>query len=166
MCAREEVAELHEFAVRFVFDVDDAPFVGAGADYFAVYGHCLFGADDCEGDAVLDVRAVLNNTWKVSNSGWRREKGEADLDLGVEGAFFFVEFVVVVGVHFKVMEGEFCFDLLLIKGPGRSTLCLKAWRSARVRESDLAMTGTTLTTSDNFFRTTISMGLRLMSEYA
>ena len=86
--------------------------------------------------------------------------------MGVEGAFFFVEFVVVVGVHFKVMEGEFCFDLLLIKGPGRDTLCLKSWRSARVRESDLAMTGTTLTTSDNFFRTTMSMGLRLMSEYA
>jgi len=71
MCAREEVAELHEFAVSFVLDVDDAPFVGAGADYFAVYGHCLFGADDCEGDAVLDVSAVLNNAWKVSNSGWR-----------------------------------------------------------------------------------------------
>ena len=47
------------------------------------------------------------------------ERGRADLDLGVEGAFFFVEFVVVVGVHFKVMEGEFCFDLLLTKGPGR-----------------------------------------------
>jgi hypothetical protein len=38
---------------------------------------------------------------------------------------------------------------------------LKAWRSARVRESDLAMTGTTLTTSDNFFKTTMSIGFSL-----
>ena len=81
--------------------------------------------------------------------------------MGVESAFFLVEFVVVVGIHFKVVEGEFCFDLLLIGYGHGATLCLKAWRSARVRESDLAMTGTTLTTSDNFFRTTMSIGLRL-----
>jgi hypothetical protein len=32
-----------------------------------------------------------------------------------------------------------------------------------VRESDFAMTGTTLTTSESFFKTTISMGLRLFT---
>ena len=48
-----------------------------------------------------------------------------------------------------------------VRAVGLITLCLKAWRSARVRESDLAITGTTLTTSDNFFRTTISMGFKL-----
>ena len=41
---------------------------------------------------------------------------------------------------------------------------LKARRSSRVRESDLAMTGTTLTTSESFLRTTISIGLRLGGE--
>jgi hypothetical protein len=88
-------------------------------------------------------------------------RGTGDLDLGVESAFFLVEFVVVVGIHFKVVEGEFCFNLLLTGYRDGITRCLKAWRSARVRESDLAMTGTTLTTSDNFFRTTMSIGLRL-----
>ena len=34
-----------------------------------------------------------------------------DLDLSIQCALFFVEFVVVVGVHFEVVEGEFCFDL-------------------------------------------------------
>jgi len=36
-----------------------------------------------------------------------------DLDLGVEGAFFFVEFVVVVRVHFQIMEREFRFNLFI-----------------------------------------------------
>ena len=40
---------------------------------------------------------------------------------------------------------------------------LKASRSSRVRESDLAMTGTTLTTSESFLSTTMSIGLRLQS---
>lgn len=57
MCSGEEIAELDEFAVGFVFDVDDAPFVCAGADDFAVYGHCFFGADDGEGDTVLQELA-------------------------------------------------------------------------------------------------------------
>lgn len=41
-------------------------------------------------------------------------------------------------------------------------LSLNAARSSSVRESDLAMTGTTLTTSESFLRTTISMGLSLL----
>ena len=53
MGSSEKVAELDEFAVGFVFNVDDAPFVGSGSDDFAVYGHCFFAADDGEGDAVL-----------------------------------------------------------------------------------------------------------------
>jgi hypothetical protein len=38
---------------------------------------------------------------------------------------------------------------------------LNACRSSKVRESDLAITGTTLTTSESFLRTTISIGFRL-----
>lgn len=41
---------------------------------------------------------------------------------------------------------------------------LKAARSSMVRESDLAITGTTLTTSESFFKTTMSIGLRLYIE--
>ena len=85
------------------------------------------------------------------------------LDLGIESTLFVIEFVVVVGIHFDIVEGNFGFNLH-IRGNEQyysHTLCLKAWRSASVRESDLAMTGTTLTTSDSFFRTTMSMGFRL-----
>ncbi len=39
---------------------------------------------------------------------------------------------------------------------------LNSMRSSRVSESDLAITGTTLTTSESFFNTTMSMGLRLI----
>ena len=42
------------------------------------------------------------------------------------------------------------------------TLCLNARRSSIVSESDLAMTGTTLTTSESFLRTRMSSGLRLL----
>jgi hypothetical protein len=41
------------------------------------------------------------------------------------------------------------------------TLCLKASLSSGVNESDLAMTGTTLTTSESFLSTTISIGFKL-----
>jgi hypothetical protein len=41
---------------------------------------------------------------------------------------------------------------------------LKALRSSKVRESDLAMTGTTLTTSESFFRTTMSIGFKAWPE--
>ena len=37
----------------FVFDVDDAPFVGAGANHFAVDGHGFFRSDYGERNAVL-----------------------------------------------------------------------------------------------------------------
>ena len=46
------------------------------------------------------------------------------------------------------------------KGASKRTLLLKASLSSGVKESDLAMTGTTLTTSDNFFITIMSMGRR------
>ena len=46
------------------------------------------------------------------------------------------------------------------KRASKRTLLLKASLSSGVKESDLAMTGTTLTTSDNFFITIMSMGRR------
>ena len=33
------------------------------------------------------------------------------LDLRVEGAFFLVQFIIIVRVHFDVVEGEFGFNL-------------------------------------------------------
>lgn len=48
--AGEEVAQVDEFAVPFVFDVDGAPAVLAAAHGLAVDGDAALGADDGEGD--------------------------------------------------------------------------------------------------------------------
>lgn len=46
----QEVAEVDEFAVAFVFDVDGAPAVLAAADRLPADGDAFFAADYCEGD--------------------------------------------------------------------------------------------------------------------
>ena len=48
--ARQEVAQVHEFAVALVFHVDGAPAVLAPAHRFAADCYAFFAADDCEGD--------------------------------------------------------------------------------------------------------------------
>ena len=50
MGAGQEIAQVDEFAVVLVFDVDDAPAVGADGDGAAVDVGGLFGADDGKGD--------------------------------------------------------------------------------------------------------------------
>lgn len=50
MGAGEEVAQVDEFAVSLVLDVDGAPAVLARGDGLAVEGEAVLGADDCEGD--------------------------------------------------------------------------------------------------------------------
>jgi hypothetical protein len=51
--AGEEVSQVDEFAVVFVFDVDDTEFVCTGTDYLAFNVERLFRADDGEWDSVL-----------------------------------------------------------------------------------------------------------------
>jgi len=36
---------------------------------------------------------------------------ESCLDLCIKGAFFVVEFIIVVWIHFDVVESELCFNL-------------------------------------------------------
>jgi hypothetical protein len=48
--AGEEVAQVDEFAVSLVFDIDGAPAVLAAAHGFAIHGYAALGADDGEGD--------------------------------------------------------------------------------------------------------------------
>ena len=50
MGAGEEVAEVDEFAVAFVFYVDGSPAVLTAADGFAVHGDVVFASYYCEGD--------------------------------------------------------------------------------------------------------------------
>lgn len=51
----EEVPEIDEFAVSFVFDVDDTPAVLATTYGFAVNDDVAFRTDDCKGNHVLYV---------------------------------------------------------------------------------------------------------------
>jgi len=95
--ASEKISEIDEFAVVFVFYVDYTPAVLAATDFFAANDDGFFGADDGEGDDVLD--------------------------LGVESKFLLVKLVVVVRVHFQVMKRKFflysflkCTSLLQGKG--------------------------------------------------
>jgi hypothetical protein len=46
-----------------------------------------------------------------AGGGKTRKKGVTHIDLCVEGAFFLVQFIIIVGVHFDVVEGEFGFNL-------------------------------------------------------
>jgi hypothetical protein len=39
--------------------------------------------------------------------------GRSDLDLGINSALFVVKFVIIVGVHFQIVESEFFLDALL-----------------------------------------------------
>ena len=53
--ARQEVAQVDEFAVVLVFDVDGAPAVGAAAHLLSVDVDVVLGADDGEGDDALVI---------------------------------------------------------------------------------------------------------------
>ena len=50
---QEEVTEVHEFAVSFVFDIDDTPAVLTTTDGLAVDDHVALRADNSEGDHAL-----------------------------------------------------------------------------------------------------------------
>jgi hypothetical protein len=57
--AEEEVAEIDEFAVVLVLNVDNAPPVLTAADLLAVDNDGLLGTDDGEGDqALLNMLAI------------------------------------------------------------------------------------------------------------
>jgi len=86
MGSREEVSKVYEFAVVFVLDIDDAPFVLSPADLLATNNDGLFAANDRKGDDVLDC--------------------------GIGGTLLVVELVIVVRVHLEVVEGELLLDSL------------------------------------------------------
>ena len=86
----QEIAEVHEFAVVLVLDIDHTPSV-LSSSYLSTF-------DD-------DVSL-------------RSDDGERNpiLDLSVESALLLIEFIVVVGVHLQVVELEFLLDSLLEGG--------------------------------------------------
>ena len=86
MSPRQEIPQRHELAMVLILHIDDAPPVLATTDRLAADDNVLFGTDDGEGNQIFH--------------------------LGVEGVLFFVVFVVVVGEHAEIVEGEFLLDAL------------------------------------------------------
>lgn len=82
---QEEVVQVYEFVVVFIFNVDD----------------------------ILVVLMVMD-LFVVDNNGFFRVydgKGYKGFDAVVQSMFFFVEFFIVVGEYFEVVEGEFFFNV-------------------------------------------------------
>ena len=91
MSADEEIAEIDEFAVVFVFDVDNAPSVLATTDLLAIDDDRFLAANDSKWNHVFDC--------------------------SVGSALLIVKLVIVVWVHSDVVEGEFLSDALLESSP-------------------------------------------------
>lgn len=53
--SEEEVAQVDEFAVSLILDVDDTPSVLSAANLLAVDNDRLLGSDDSEGDEALSL---------------------------------------------------------------------------------------------------------------
>jgi hypothetical protein len=87
VCTGEEVSEIDEFAMILVFHIDDTPAVLTSANLLAADDDSLLAPDNSEGNDVLD--------------------------LGVDGALFVVELVVIVWVHLQIVEGELLLYALL-----------------------------------------------------
>lgn len=83
--SQEEVAEIDEFAVPLVLDVDDAPSVLASADGLAVNDDVALGAHDGEGDHGANDLVMLQ--------------------------FFLVQLVAVERIETDVVVDQFSADL-------------------------------------------------------
>ena len=108
--AEEEVAEVDEFAVVLILDVDNTPPVLAPADLLAIDNDGLLGADDSEGDqTLLRVSVSIETTTHTRCTA----QMSTHLNLAVDGALLVVKLVVVVRVHLEVVEGKLLLDALL-----------------------------------------------------
>lgn len=104
--AEEEVAEIDEFAVVLVLDVDDAPPILSATNLLAINNDGLLRAYDSEGDE------VLQQNWSAHRPDFL-EEGNACLDLRVDNSLLLVELVVVIGIHLEAVEGKLLLNTLL-----------------------------------------------------
>ncbi len=59
MCTCEEVAQIHEFAMVLVFDIDDSPPILATADLTTAHDDRFLRANNGEGNDVLNVALAV-----------------------------------------------------------------------------------------------------------
>lgn len=140
MGAGEEVAEVDELAVILIFDVDDTPAVLASTDLLASNNDGLLGSDNSEWDDVLCTISIVIPSYSLSS--------------------VLLTLICAFNARSSSSSSSLSYGYIfkLWKANSSLILTLKASRSSRVKESDLAITGTTLTTSESFLRTTISIG--------
>lgn len=102
----QEVPQVDKLAVVLILDVNDAPSVLATPDLLAIDDDVLLGADDSEGNEVLESQVSKCKPESIS--------GESPyIDLSVHGPLLLIMLVTVVRVHLQVVEGEFLLDALL-----------------------------------------------------
>lgn len=138
--AGEEIAEVDEFAVLLVLDVDGSPAVLASANGLAVNIDVALASDDGERDDGLGLEI----------SGLLLPEYLLQLTL-------ICEFMATSSLSYS----SFSYGYMRMLWKANSSLMrsLKICLSSKVRLSALAMTGTTLTVSLSFFNTTMSIGL-------
>lgn len=99
----QEIAEVHEFAMVLILDIDHTPAVLAAAHLFSVDNNVLLASDDCEWNNILASISNIHVYHACSTY----------LDLDVHHALLVVQLVVVIGVHLQVVESEFLLDSFL-----------------------------------------------------
>lgn len=107
MGAEEEVAQVDEFAVSLVLDVNDAPAVLATANLLAVDNDRLLRADDGEGYKALRKLVFVIPTTAAFFPG------NTYLDLAVQGALLVIKLLVIIREHLEVVESKLLLDALL-----------------------------------------------------
>lgn len=139
--AGEEVAEVDELAVVLVLDVDDTPAVLASTDLLASNNDGLLRSDNSEWNDILHTVSVMSPAIYPPSSA-------------------LLTLICAFNARSSSSSSSLSYGYIfkLWKANSSLILTLKASRSSRVKESDLAITGTTLTTSESFLRTTISIG--------
>lgn len=102
VCTREEVTEIDEFAVIFVFNVYHSPAVLASPDLLAIHDDGFFASHDGKWDDILNSVSHRSRFFLLT--------ADCNLDLCIHSALLIVEFVVVIRVHLEVMESKLLLD--------------------------------------------------------
>ena len=111
---------MDEFAVLLVFNVDNTPFVCTCPNHFSIDIESLLRTYNGERDFILTIR--MPDSFSRSY-----------LDLSVESTFFLDELIIIVWVHFEIMESKFGFDLN-VSFMGRFFGIPSVWKLDALRE--------------------------------
>ena len=166
----QKVTQVHKFAVMFILDIDNTPTSLSATYSLAIHDHVSFRTDNSKRDELL-LLLLHKSQISIYTIAIHIIMFSTYTNVFVQCTFLFIILITFVRIQTNVVESKLSLDLYESRAMSIMTFhrqikniltrCLKASRSSKVKESDLAMTGTTLTTSESFLSTTISMGFNL-----